>query len=575
MGASSSKKKEEEFRTIVKKYKGEKFFEAYLSIKNILINYIYKEVKENKKNKEKNISSEETYLIGKNSINMFLENLIKDDFNFFDNIFEINKFKKELEKNEEDLKQKKGELEKKEKDLKQKREELEKKEKDLKQKKEELEKKEKDLKQKEEELQKNLKEYLETIDNRIIYSYYDECISLIDKKENNEFIIVGKDFIENLKFKNPKYKNVKIKVLDKKDEKDKKEQICLEIKFPASGKIIYAREKDNKGFFEFYVDNKQVENKKKDLIDDDKKEKKNEKNENKAKEDLISDDLKFNKIDLEDNKENEIEKIFLSMIKSICYCLIKLGPLKIRFLTNYINENNKICNIFKDLMQKKDDELDFEPIFDFFKKYNLTKINDIVEKLYSEMHKELVNDGNNSNGIKSENIDREISWISQIFYFFEQNNNNNNPNGFQIIKNILIVYKNIINSSKKQNLNLLDCFEYLIKTNSSFQIKPESEIITIIFDRGENFKNNIPFVLDMNYDMEFREILEEKSRDKYKFKLIAFSSFYPEKNEYHSFYKDDNDIWNYFDGKESSKFIQEYYGIPVILFYKKYDKNEI
>ena len=203
MGASNSKKKEEEFRTIVKKYKGEKFFEAYLSIKNILINYIYKEVKENKKNKEKNISSEETYLIVKNSINMFLENLIKDDFNFFDNIFEINKFKKELEKNEEDLKQKKGELEK----------------------------KEKDLKQKEEELQKNLEEYLETIDNRIIYSYYDECISLIDKKENNEFIIVGKDFIENLKFKNPKYKNVKIKVLDKKDEKDEKNKYVWKLNF--------------------------------------------------------------------------------------------------------------------------------------------------------------------------------------------------------------------------------------------------------------------------------------------------------------------------------------------------------
>ena len=127
-------------------------------------------------------------------------------------------------------------------------------------------------------------------------------------------------------------------------------------------------------------------------------------------------------------------------------------------MPNDINENNKICNIFKDLMLKKDDELNFKPIFDFFKKYNLTKINDIVEKLYSEMHEELVNNGNNSNRIKSENIDREISWISQIFYFIGQNNNNknNNPNGLQIIKNILIVYKNIINSSKKQNLNLLD-----------------------------------------------------------------------------------------------------------------------
>ena len=123
-----------------------------------------------------------------------------------------------------------------------------------------------------------------------------------------------------------------------------------------------------------------------------KKKKKNEKNENKAKEDLISDDFEFNnKIDLRyNNKKEKEEKIFSSMIKSICYCLIKLGPLKIRFLTNYINENNKICNIFKDLMQKKDDELDFVPIFDFFKKYNLSKINDIVEKLYSEMHEELV-----------------------------------------------------------------------------------------------------------------------------------------------------------------------------------------
>ena len=326
MGASSSKKKEKEkkekeFKAIVKKYKGEKFFEAYLSIKNILINYIYKE------DKEKKISSEETYLIGNNSINMFLANLFKDNFNFFGNIFEINKFKKELKKKEKDLKQKREVA---------KREELEKDEKDLKQKKEELEKKEKDLKQKEEKLQKNLEDYLETIDNRIIYSYYDECISLIDKKEKNEFIIVGKDFIENLKFEKPSYKNVKIiKIFkDKNDEKDKKEQICLEIKFPASEKIIYAREKDNKGFFEFYmpensIDNKKEENKNVDnKLNKNKNEKKNEEyeNKNKAKEDLIRDNEKKEK----------------SMIKSICYCLIKLGPLKMRFLPNYINENNQI-----------------------------------------------------------------------------------------------------------------------------------------------------------------------------------------------------------------------------------------
>ena len=253
-------------------------------------------------------------------------------------------------------------------------------------------------------------------------------------------------------------------------------------------------------------------------------------------------------------------------------------------------------------MQKKDDELDFEPIFDFFGGCNLSKINDIVEKLYSQLHKELVKDGKISNGIISENIDRENSLIKKIFYFkkiiIEQNNNNNinnknnnnnnknnnnknvKNNGLnepKITKSISIDYKSIINSSEKKNLNLLDCFEYLKQTNLSYIIIPESEIITIIFDREENFKNNIPFILDMNYDMEFREILEVESRDKYKFKLIAFSSFYPKNKEYYSFYRneDDKNKWYYFNGKESYEFIKEDYGIPVMLFYKRYDKNEI
>ena len=154
------------------------------------------------------------------------------------------------------------------------------------------------------------------------------------------------------------------------------------------------------------------------------------------------------------------------------------------------------------------------------------------------------------------------------------------------MKYILIDYKSLINfKNQKDILDIYDCFDYFAQNNNIEEkckictnpiipfsiIKPLGEIITIILDRGEDFKNNIPFKLDFHNKMKFYEYLEKDSKDKFIFELIAFSSFYLDEKKYYSFYRneDKNDSWYYYDGTNSLKFDSEEYGIPVLLFYKK------
>ena len=393
MGASCSKEEDKDRK--IKQYNGELFFDAYSSIKNILLKHIYKE---NKKEKE-------VYLIKKNSIERFLNKYILKDFNFF----EYFSTKEYLEK------------------------------------KEELEKKEK-------ELQLKLEDYL-LEKNPTLYYNYDQYIDIISGKEKNEFIIAGEDFVENFKVEDPRYKDVLIFDICKKDK------IYLKIKLKASGAIINAREKDEKGFFEFYEEPKKEEKKEEGKEN---KEAKGKENEEKSKKDLISDDGK--------------KDILLSMKKSICYCLIRIKIFKGRLQTNsFKKENNSICKKFLELIgQENNNQLDFTKIFDLKKQDDLHNVNNIIEFLFSKMHEELVyNKINNSNGLIYINIDKESTLLSDIFYFQKivkkhcDKCNIDIWNEPYIMKKILFDYQSLINfKNQKNSLDIYDCFDYFVQINN-------------------------------------------------------------------------------------------------------------
>ena len=213
------------------------------------------------------------------------------------------------------------------------------------------------------------------------------------------------------------------------------------------------------------------------------------------------------------------------------------------------------------------------------------------------MHEELVNnESNNSNGLIHINIDKKSTFLSDIFYFQKIVKKQcdkckidiwNEP---YIMKNILFDYQSLVNfnnqKDQKDSLDIYDCFDYFVQINNNNEkckncanpiktlcrIKPTGEIITIILDRGGDLNNNIPFNLKINEQMKFYKYLDDNSRDKYTFKLIAFSSFYSDKKKYYSFYRneDKNDSWYYYDGTNSHEFGSQEYGIPVLLFYKKF-----
>ena len=299
----------------------------------------------------------------------------------------------------------------------------------------------------------------------------------------------------------------------------------------------------------------------------------------------------FEEIEIE---KNENKDILYSMIKNICFYLIRIKQLKVRLQTIFLNTFNKICKLFLDLIgQDKDNELNVSKLFEYFKEDDLHKVNNIIEFLFSKMHEELIsNENNNLNGMISINIDNKSSLLSDIFYFRKtaikqcKNHHYVIQKESYIMKYILIDYKSLINfKNQKDILDIYDCFDYFAQNNNIEEkckicsnsiipfnrIEPLGEIITIILDRGEDFKNNIPFKLDFHNKMKFYEYLEKDSRDKYSFELILFSSFYLDEKKYYSFYKneDDNNSWYYYDGTNSYKYNSDTYGIPVLLFYKK------
>mgnify|MGYP006873219654 CR=1 FL=1 len=99
----------------------------------------------------------------------------------------------------------------------------------------------------EKKLKKHFGDYeLET--NIKVFSNYKECKNAIDKKQENEFIIVDKAFMENMGIRDYDNKSVELQ----KEDKSK-------IYFPISHYDLNIRKKDNEiGIYEFYIDEDEI-----------------------------------------------------------------------------------------------------------------------------------------------------------------------------------------------------------------------------------------------------------------------------------------------------------------------------
>ena len=491
MGLSSHKAKKGD--ELVKEYKSKQFFNAYLSIKNILYKNIYP---------EKDISNKEVYLINTSSIINFIKKLIDKK------IFE------DFQKNQE------------------------------------IEINEKEVELKEDFQNFDLKEV-----NPKINSYYPDCKEILETQEENEFIIVDKYFIRNFKIKDAEYKYVNIINISKINN-----NYCIKIKFPIFDKVIIAEEKQNNpGFFEFT----ELEG--------------NKENEIKIKEILIS----------EDRENEEEKKKFESMIKSICYCLINIKSFKNYFFRigfKIKEDNNSFHKIFFDMIQQNN--VNNECFSNLIKNINKDTLVNIINNIYNKLHEE---------ELVLENSEVKIK---EMFYFTITNPLYNCQNCGMIsqkgalCKSIEFPLKAVLNfKNGNKQLNIFDCFDFWSNypcQNCKIQIKNFSrmelnnEILTIILNRGNNFEDDIEFNLD--YDINLDQYLEENCKNKYnyKFELKGFLSYYPDKKEFHSFYKNINgNNWCLFNGSNINQFNnindKNCLGFPVLLFYKieKTEKSKI
>ena len=516
MGFSSPKPKSSE--ELIDEYKMDQFFNAYSSIKNIL-----KKLYNQEEMPDKNV-----YLIGKNSIKIFIDKL--KEHKIFENIHNILESDKNNEKNSN-----------------------------------------------EEELKKSFKKFSLTSVAPKIYSNYQDCEKIFNdktKKSDNEFIIVDEDFITNFKISDAKFKSVNIVEIKEKD---------IKIKFPITEKVIIAQEKkDNPGFFEFIK------------LED------NNENKIESRKELIRKD-----------EENEKEKKRESMIKNICYCLINIDSLKKYFLINgdkVNNDNNKICKIFLEMINTNtNDELDCSKLIDIIKKESKPdNLKNVIEFIYNNLHEELVlsdlrEKGNPimNNNVNPQNFSKKESKISEIFYFHKVDTYickkcKNKIREIPYINNhIEFLLKNVFNfKNEKKPLNIFDCFDYFDCLNNNdnnvnsrclkcsntninkFQkIEPKNEILTIILDRGNNFQCNITFNLDYNKSLNLDNYLKENSKNQFEFELIIFTSYYPDENKFCSFYKNNVDNWYCFNGENINQYNNENLGIPVLLIYKKKQKE--
>ena len=413
----------------------------------------------------------------------------------------------------------------------------------------------------EEKLKTKFEDY-SILDNNIkIYSNYQECKEASRNESNIIFIIVDENFIKNFKVKSEEYRYKEVKIVEKKDEH-------LKIIFPISQKTINAVEIENKkGFFKFCTEE---ENK--------------------------------NIIKTIEKKENKEEIRFNSMIKNICYCLIKIKTLNYFFLCcgDMIKENKSISKIFFDIIKQRNinGKIDCFELFKICKSQKLSEIKSITDYLYDNMHDELKENNlsnNNNFNINNRSLNQtgEDSIIKKIFCFYNTifyncSVCNNISSNISFMNIILFPLKKISKyKNSKKLLNISDCFDYFIsgnniecpkcsnKSNSyyNFRINSINEILTIIIDRENDLINDIYFQLDFKielskYCLNKNEICE--------LELIGFSCYDNNKDIDYSYFKiNPENKWYYFnDTKEKIINSEELnYEFPVLLFYKKIDNN--
>ena len=561
--------KEEEYKRGKKRS-----FRAYLNIKNFLVEYLYG---------DKTISSGDkfmVYLIKTNSIPIFIK-ILKE-------AFKTVKTEEELEKAEKNLEEK----------------------------------------LKDYQLEKNVE-------------IYDSYQDIIKNKLENEYIIVRENFLSNLEIEDGKDKKVQIIEIDKTNH-------SMKIKFLASEKIIILEEiKEQRGYFQFSeIEEETLVNPKESEVSIkynnnnnnynnngyynkngyfDNKNKNYNSEENKVKTNISTvsnssvDYYELNKESVIINKDYNLKKdqLYESMIESIIYCLLNIKSLNDKF--EDIKNKNK--NIIKDksfslkfsnlISQKqyKNTLIACSNLIDSIKDLFINEPVIPIGNIYNLLHQELKQiDPNQNYMIITQDINKldykkelmnvsnkfkrnGISIISDLFYFpdittitcqncgriFEYKSITNN--------NIVFPLKDVCNfKNLHQQLNINDCFDYLIRNknidkicpncnrnNSSFsyyRISSTKEILTIILDRGKNFENDIFFNVHFNVNLA-KYFLEQNSPQNYE--LIGFCSFYKNNNKCVPFYKYHGDnLWYYLDNSTINIVTQNlYWGSPFLLFYKK------
>jgi len=568
--------KEEEYKRGKKRS-----FRAYLNIKNFLVEYLYG---------DKTISSGDkfmVYLIKTNSIPIFIK-ILKE-------AFKTVKTEEELEKAEKNLEEK----------------------------------------LKDYQLEKNVE-------------IYDSYQDIIKNNLENEYIIVRENFLSNLEIEDGKDKKVQIIEIDKTNHSMKikflaSEKIIIleEIKeqrgyfqFSEIEKETLVKPKESEVSIKYnnnnynnndinnnynnngyYNKNSYFDNKNKNYNSEENKVRKNISTVSNSSVDYYE----LNKQSVIINKDYNLKKdqLYESMIESIIYCLLNIKSLNDKF--EDIKNNNK--NIIKDksfslkfsnlISQKqyKNILIACSNLIDSIKDLFINEPVIPIGNIYNLLHQELKQiDPNQNYMIITQDINKldykkelmnvsnkfkrnGISIISDLFYFpdittitclncgriFEYKSITNN--------NIIFPLKDVCNfKNLPQQLNIIDCFDYLTRNknidkicpncnrnNSSFsyyRISSTKEILTIILDRGKNFENDIFFNVHFNLNLA-KYFLEQNSPQNYE--LIGFCSFYKNNNKCVPFYKYHGDnFWYYLDNSTINIVTQNlYWGSPFLLFYKK------
>ena len=502
---------------------------------------------------------------------------------------------------------------------------------------------EEELKEAEKNLEKNLKDkQLEK--NVEIYDSYQTCLEIIQNKLENEFIIVREDFLNNLEIEDGKDKKVQIIEIDKNNRSMKikflaSEKIIIleEIKeqrgyfqFSEIEEETLVNPKESEVSIKYNNNNNNNNNynnngyyNKNGYFDNKNKNYNSEENKVKTNISTVSnssvDYYELNKQSVIINKDYNLKKdqLYESMIESIIYCLLNIKSLNDKF--EDIKNNNK--NIIKDksfslkfsnlISQKqyKNTLIACSNLIDSIKDLFINEPVIPIGNIYNLLHQELKQiDPNQNYMIITQDINKldykkelmnvsnkfkrnGISIISDLFYFpdittitcqncgriFEYKSITNN--------NIVFPLKDVCNfKNLHQQLNINDCFDYLIRNknidkicpncnrnNSSFsyyRISSTKEILTIILDRGKNFENDIFFNVHFNVNLA-KYFLEQNSPQNYE--LIGFCSFYKNNNKCVPFYKYHGDnLWYYLDNSIINIVTQNlYWGSPFLLFYKK------